>query len=107
VTSITIDDVPDGTSVVHMGNPAAPDSPVSVPPKGISFSPIVTTVMESTAEAVSAALTTLIEKLVVPVTVGVPEMTPAEDRLRPVGKLPLARNQLYELSPPVALNVWL
>jgi hypothetical protein len=61
--------------------------------------------MESVAEAVSPALTTLAEKLAVSASVGVPEMIPAEDRLRPVGKLPLARNHEYEPSPPVADSV--
>jgi hypothetical protein len=55
---------------------------------------MIVTDTESTAEAVSPELTTLTEKLAVSVTVGVPEMTPPADRLRPVGKLPLARNQL-------------
>ena len=107
---MTIDDVPDGTSVVHVGNPAADDdSPVSVPPKEISFSPNVftETERESEAEAVSPALTTLAEKLAVSVAVGVPAMTPDDDKLRPVGRLPLARNQLYDPSPPVALKLWL
>jgi hypothetical protein len=63
--------------------------------------------MESTAEAVSPALTTLAVKLAVSASVGVPEMIPADDTLRPSGKLPLAKNHEYEPSPPVALNVWL
>jgi len=105
VTSTTSDVVPVGTSVVQVLKPALPDSPVSVPPNGISFSPTVLTARESVTESVSPALTTLAEKLAVSVSVGVPEMTPPADKLRPVGKLPLARNQLYEPSPPVALRL--
>ena len=94
-TSMMSDPVPEGTSVVQVLKPVLPDNPVSVLPNGISFSPIVTyTGSESAAEAVSPALTVLIEKLAVSVAVGVPEIVPAEDRLRPVGRLPLAKNQL-------------
>ena len=94
MSSITKEDVPAGTSVVQVLKPALPDSPVSVLPNAISFSPTVVTIIESEAEAVSPALTELTEKLAVSVAVGVPEMTPPEERFKPVGRVPLAKNQL-------------
>jgi hypothetical protein len=43
-------------------------------------------------------------KLAVPLVVGFPEITPAA-KLRPVGREPEARDQVYGLEPPVALSV--
>ena len=41
----------------------------------------------------------------VPAVVGVPEMTPAELRLRPAGRVPLVWVQVSEPLPPVAARV--
>ena len=45
----------------------------------------------------------------VPVCVGVPEMVPPEDRVKPDGKPPEGSDQVNggEKAPPVAVNVWL
>ena len=48
---------------------------------------------------------TLICGLYVPVAVGVPEITPAVDIVKPGGKEPPNRNQLYDGLPPVAAIV--
>jgi hypothetical protein len=39
--------------------------------------------------------------------VGVPLITPDVERLRPAGRLPLDRLQLFVPLPPVACSVWL
>jgi hypothetical protein len=50
--------------------------------------------------------TTWIEKLVLPALVGVPLMTPAEERVNPAGNDVLfARLKVYGVTPPVAVNV--
>jgi hypothetical protein len=41
-------------------------------------------------------------KVEVPVPVGVPEMTPEELRLRPIGSAPELTDQVYGVVPPVA-----
>jgi hypothetical protein len=46
-------------------------------------------------------------KFAVPAVVGVPEITPPEDRDNPAGGEPDARDQLYGVTPPVAASVWL
>ena len=47
-------------------------------------------------------------KLVVPVPVGVPEITPVVESISPAGKLePDTNVQLYGAVPPPAVNVWL
>ena len=47
-------------------------------------------------------------KLLVPVPVGVPEITPPVDSVSPAGKLePDTTVQLYGEVPPPAANVWL
>jgi hypothetical protein len=43
-------------------------------------------------------------KVDVPLPVGVPEITPAPDSVRPVGKLPDANDHVYPGVPPVALK---
>jgi len=43
---------------------------------------------------------------VVPVAVGVPLITPAADRVSPVGKDPVARDHVLVPVPPVAASVW-
>ena len=40
-----------------------------------------------------------------PVVVGVPEITPPLDKVRPAGRLPLASDQVYGGVPPCALTV--
>ena len=51
---------------------------------------------------------TLILKLNVLATVGVPLITPVLLlRLNPAGKLPDTTDQLYGVAPPVACSVWL
>jgi hypothetical protein len=48
---------------------------------------------------------TLKVRLAVPTAVGVPEMVPvAAARLRPAGSVPLVRDQVYGVVPPVALS---
>lgn len=42
-----------------------------------------------------------------PLAVGVPEITPPDEIAKPVGKVPLANVQLYGLTPPLAVSVWL
>jgi len=39
--------------------------------------------------------------------VGVPEITPVLDRLRPAGRLPDASEKTYGVNPPLAVSVWL
>ena len=41
-----------------------------------------------------------------PVPVGVPLITPAADRLRPAGNVPVASDHVFEPAPPVAVRVW-
>ena len=45
---------------------------------------------------------TLTVKVEVPLPVGVPEKTPEELRLRPMGSAPELRDQVYGVVPPVA-----
>jgi hypothetical protein len=47
------------------------------------------TVRDKLLEAVCPVLVTSTLKLLVPVAVGIPVITPTEDRLRPSGRLPL------------------
>ena len=46
-------------------------------------------------------------KVKLPAAVGVPDRTPAVDRLSPVGSVPLDFVKVYGLLPPLAVNVWL
>src|SRR6185437_15974992 len=48
---------------------------------------------------------TLTEKVVLPVVVGVPDRTPAEDRVSPGGRVPAFTDQVYGVVPPVAAKV--
>lgn len=48
---------------------------------------------------------TLIVKLKFPAVVGIPEIVPVVDRVRPTGKVPELMLQLYGMVPPVAANV--
>ncbi len=48
---------------------------------------------------------TVVVKLKVPLPVGVPEMTPVDDRLRPAGRLPEAIDQVYGEVPPLACRL--
>lgn len=43
----------------------------------------------------------------VPVFVGVPEITPPEERVRPFGNEPPVSDQVYGPVPPLAASVWL
>ena len=61
-------------------------------------------VADCAGDSASVALTV---KENVPVAVAVPEITPAVERDRPVGKAPLDRVQVMGLTPPVAARVWL
>ena len=45
-------------------------------------------------------------KFDVPAVVGVPLVTPPELKDSPAGRLPLWRDQLYGVTPPVAARVW-
>ena len=65
-----------------------------------------TTVMLSALMAVpEAESVTCTVKLIVPVAVGVPEITPvAELRVSPAGKLSTVMDQLYDGVPPVAAS---
>jgi hypothetical protein len=49
--------------------------------------------------------TTLSVKLNVPAAVGVPEMVPPEDSVRPAGRAPELMLQLYGVVPPLAASV--
>ena len=65
-------------------------------------------VMLKLAEAVVAGepeSVTFIVKLKVPAVVGVPEIVPVADRVRPPGKAPELMLQLYGVVPPVAASV--
>jgi len=53
---------------------------------------------------VSVARTVNVE---VPGTEGVPDKTPADERLRPAGSKPLRRLKVYGPAPPLAESVWL
>ena len=52
------------------------------------------TAIDSVLEAEMPSLVTVIEKLLVPPPVGVPDMAPADERLRPVGNSPAATDQV-------------
>src|SRR5215208_188058 len=55
---------------------------------------------------VGVASVTVTAKLVVPATVGVPEITPVEElRLRPAGRLPAVIDQEYGVVPPMPARV--
>jgi len=60
-----------------------------------------------TEARVEAESVTLAVKLKVPVAVGVPEIIPEEPRVRPVGRVPEERDQVYGVVPPEAARVWL
>ena len=66
--------------------PVASDAVVTVNPSE--------TAMDSAFDAVCPALDTWTVKLLVPDAVGVPEITPAEDRVMPPGRFPLDKDQL-------------
>jgi len=55
-------------------------------------------------DALSVTITTNTE---VPDAEGIPEIDPAVDKLKPEGKVPDARDQLYAGLPPAALKFWL
>jgi hypothetical protein len=63
------------------------------------------TVMLSALVTFCAPAVTWTVKLEVPVAVGVPEITPADVRVTPVGSVPLAIDQVYGGVPPVAVRV--
>ena len=68
----------------------------------------VPTVMLRLAEAeapVESLTETVKEKE--PATEGVPEIAPAEDRVRPVGSDPLESDHEYGEVPPLAASAWL
>ena len=46
-------------------------------------------------------------KVKLPAAVGVPERTPAVERVSPVGRVPLVFVKVYGLLPPLAVKVWL
>ena len=46
-------------------------------------------------------------KLEVPAEVGVPEICPLVERVKPAGKAPVMRVQVYGVAPPVAARIWL
>jgi hypothetical protein len=71
-------------------------------------SPEAEIVSDSCADAVNAgdALSvTATVKVALPLAVGVPEITPALESLRPAGKLPDASDHVYPGVPPDALRV--
>ena len=49
----------------------------------------------------------LMENVKVPIAVGVPEITPEGESVRPGGRLPLASENVYGLVPPPAVTVLL
>ena len=55
------------------------------------------------AEALSVTFTV---KLLVPAVPGVPDMAPEAARVNPAGSAPLATDQVYGPSPPVAVSIW-
>ncbi len=65
--------------------------------------------MDSVTEVEMSPLVTVTEKLLVPAVVGVPEIAPAVERLRPVGNTLALIVQAYEPvpSPPTAERTWL
>jgi len=91
--------------------------PVSVVPGVAVFGQIVhgqvivVIVMLSVACAICTGLlesVTWTAKLIVPIPVGVPEITPPADSISPAGKLdPDTSAQLYGGVPPPAAKVWL
>jgi hypothetical protein len=54
---------------------------------------------------VEAESVALIVKVLFPAAVGVPESTPAELNIRPAGRVPVLRLQVYGGVPPVAAKV--
>jgi hypothetical protein len=48
---------------------------------------------------------TVIDKFEIPLVVGVPEITPALDRVSPAGRLPALSFHVYPGVPPLALSV--
>ena len=55
------------------------------------------------ARVVAASVAATV-KLAVPASVGVPEMTPAEERLKPAGSAPAESVQVYGGKPPLAAS---
>jgi hypothetical protein len=69
----------------------------------VTVSALGATAIESDAVADWLGLplsTTLTEKLDVPLALGVPEITPADERLRPAGREPDAIDHWYPGVPP-------
>ena len=63
------------------------------------------TVIDKPAVVVLAPLSvTLTVKFAVPAVVGVPDIVPAPDNVRPAGKAPAEMVHAYGVVPPVALN---
>ena len=60
------------------------------------------TVMDSVLEVELPPLVTVTEKLLVPRFVGVPEIAPSDERLRPDGSAPTANAQVYVPVPATA-----
>jgi hypothetical protein len=56
-------------------------------------------VIDNTFVALPAALVALTVKLEVPCAVGVPDITPAVDRLSPVGSVPLCNDHVIGVEP--------
>jgi hypothetical protein len=46
-------------------------------------------------------------KVALPVADGVPEITPADERVSPPGKVPVVIEKVIEPTPPLVLRVWL
>ena len=46
-------------------------------------------------------------KLLAPTVVGVPEICPLVDRVKPDGRVPESSDQVYGVVPPTAARLWL
>jgi hypothetical protein len=92
---------PDAASACEYDVPTTPLGKVEVVTV-TGAGPIVTV-----SEAVSdpdAESVTRTEKVLLPAALGVPERTPAAERLNPAGSVPLASAQLYGAAPPDAAS---
>jgi hypothetical protein len=93
------------TAEVTLTPVAAPVGIVEVTPRGVA--PAAITTMLKVLVAVDTgdeASVTWRVNVDVPAVVGVPLITPAVLRVKPVGSVPVVTDQLYGKTPPLAVN---
>src|SRR5436305_5161678 len=100
----SIENVPDE----YVAVPAAPTAPTSACCQGEGSPAIVierACVSSSDGSLIASLSATRTVKFEVPDLVGVPEITPVDERLSPAGSVPDARLHTRAPSPPVAASV--